>query len=314
MNSHEPFEIMLGEYLKHTLSAPGVGAFEKHLLTCASCSEQLKLAGPLRTHAQRPPGTVPGETPQVRPRVGDPMRPGDGDPTARPGATLDRTLPRAGYLEKARELLQGPPWEKKVDEERARIDQVKPDLVGADLDGERLLTLLQASQIMNSIMSLDGILTRILGLVPRVLRAERSIVFLLDEAGTLQPFAQVDVEPQLVDEASQYSRTILQRAAEDMHILSSGNAMDDERFSAYESIRTFQIKSFMCVPIKNRDKVIGTLYVDNRNLADSFDQKDLAFLRILANQAGVAIENAQLHDRLQAENIELSTELASLRR
>ena len=307
MNSHEPYELMLGEYVQHTLSKPAVDAFEAHLRACTSCSEQLKL------HAQRP-GTVPGETPQVRPRVDDPMRPSGDDAPVRPGATLDRTLPRAGYLEKARELLQGTPWASRVDEERARIGQVKPDPVGVDLDGERLLVLLQASQIMNSVLSLDGILTRILGLVPRVLRAERSIVFLLDDAGTLQPFAQADVEPQLVDEASQYSRSILQRAAEDMHILSSGNAMDDERFSAYESIRTFRIKSFMCVPIKSRDKVIGTVYVDNRNLADSFDQKDLGFLRILANQAGTAIENAQLHDRLQAENLELSTELALLRR
>jgi hypothetical protein len=294
------------------LSEQATVTFETHLLSCSSCCEQLKLGNVPSAHPQRHPGTVPGAVPPLRPGLEEAVRPG-GDPTVRPGATLGGPPQRTDYLKKAGELLQGTAWAEKADMQRERVDHVTPEPGEFNLDGERLLVLLQASQIMNSLLSLDAIVPRILGLVPRVLRAERSIVFLLDETGKLQPFAQADVEPQVLDEASQYSQTILQRTTEDMHILSSGNAMSDERFSAYESIQQFEIRSFMCVPIKSRGKVIGTLYVDNRNLADSFDQQDLSFLRILANQAGTAIENAQLHDRLQAENLEMSTELARLR-
>jgi len=296
MSSHEPYEIMLREYVKHVLSDRATETFETHLRSCDSCREQLELAGTPPPQDWRPqePTRSAGPPPGSRPASEGPMR--------------------GEYLKRARELLQGTPWESKIDEPSPDVRRGELDTAAVNLESERLLVLLHASQIMNSVVSLNAIVPRILGLLPRCLRVERSIVFLLDEQGKLQPFVQGDVEPQCVDDATQYSTSIVQRAAEDLHILSSGNAMNDQRFSAYESIQTLQIKSFMCVPIKSRDEVIGTLYVDNRNIADSFDEKDIAFLRILTNQAGVVIENARLHDRLQAENLELTNELARLRR
>ena len=47
----------------------------------------------------------------------------------------------------------------------------------------------------------------------------------------------------------------------------------------------------------------------DRAFENSFDKGDLEFLRTLANHAGVAIENARLHDRLQAENQTLRSEI-----
>ena len=171
-----------------------------------------------------------------------------------------------------------------------------------------MLILLRTSEILNSILSFEEVVQRLMDLVIRTLEAERGIIFLLDEKNRFYPITQANVESQCVADAMEYSQNILRRAAED-HILWSGNAAADKRFSQYESIAAYNIKSFLCVPIKRRGRIVGTIYVDNRSIENSFDAKDLEFLRILANHAGVAIENARLHESIKAENRELRTEI-----
>ena len=212
------------------------------------------------------------------------------------------------YVKRAEELLKGTRWESELHEIQDDIRNSPQALSGAEGEDQRLLILLRTSEILNSILSFEEVVPRLMDLVIRCLNAERGIIFLLDDSGEFQPMAQANVESDCVQDAMEYSQSILKRAAED-HILWSGNAVTDQRFSQYQSIASYNIKSFMCVPIKRRGKIVGTIYVDNRSLENSFQQQDLEFLRILANHAGVAIENARLHDKLKAENRNLRSEI-----
>ena len=212
------------------------------------------------------------------------------------------------YVKRAEELLKGTRWESELHEIQDDIRRNPQSLTGTEGDDQRLLILLRTSEILNSILSFEEVVPRLMDLVIRCLNAERGIIFLLNDAGEFQPTAQANVETECVQDAMEYSQSILKRAAED-HILWSGNAVTDQRFSQYQSIASYNIKSFMCVPIKRRGKIVGTIYVDNRSLENSFQQQDLEFLRILANHAGVAIENARLHGKLKAENQELRSEI-----
>jgi len=210
---------------------------------------------------------------------------------------------RDEYMRRAEELLRGTHWESELEELQA-----SPPAGRTDSEDQRLMILLRSSEILNSIHSFEEVVPRLMDLVIRCLNAERGIIFLLEGENNFRPIAQANVEKACVDDAMEYSQSILRRAAED-HILWSGNAVGDARFSQYQSIAAFNIKSFLCVPIKRRGRIVGTIYVDNRSLENSFDKGDLEFLRTLANHAGVAIENARLHDRLQAENQELRSEI-----
>ncbi|MFQ5600963.1 MAG: sigma 54-interacting transcriptional regulator, partial [Candidatus Krumholzibacteriia bacterium] len=212
------------------------------------------------------------------------------------------------YVQRAEELLRGTRWEPEIREIQDEIRRGEQSLSGGSPGDQRLLILLRTSEILNSILSFEEVVPRLMDLVIRCLNAERGIIFLLDEKNQFQAIAQANVESECVADAMEYSQSILRRAAED-HILWSGNAVCDKRFSQFQSIAAYNIKSFMCVPIKRRGKIVGTIYVDNRSLENSFDAQDLEFLRILANHAGVAIENARLHDRMKAENRELRSEI-----
>ncbi|MGQ0432314.1 MAG: GAF domain-containing protein [Microthrixaceae bacterium] len=61
-----------------------------------------------------------------------------------------------------------------------------------------------------------------------------------------------------------------------------------------------RMKSFLGVPVKVRDTVFGNLYLCEKRNADEFTQEDEDLVVALAATAGVAIENARLHDRVQS--------------
>lgn len=69
-------------------------------------------------------------------------------------------------------------------------------------------------------------------------------------------------------------------------------------FTSEDSGAVDGLRSYLASPLKIGDSIVGTLYVGNRG-KQSFSQDDLSLLSGLATQAAIAIENAQLYDRVQ---------------
>jgi two-component system, NarL family, sensor histidine kinase DevS len=59
------------------------------------------------------------------------------------------------------------------------------------------------------------------------------------------------------------------------------------------------MKSFLGVPIRSRDQVFGNLYLTDKTTAEVFTDVDEELVVGLASAAGIAIENARLHSRVQ---------------
>ncbi|HWE43943.1 MAG TPA: GAF domain-containing sensor histidine kinase [Gemmatimonadaceae bacterium] len=78
-----------------------------------------------------------------------------------------------------------------------------------------------------------------------------------------------------------------------------------------------KMRSFLGVPITSRGRVFGNLYVTEKVGGGDFDDNDLNLLRVLAAQAAIALENAQLRltrDRFfAASSHELGNAIAALK-
>lgn len=59
------------------------------------------------------------------------------------------------------------------------------------------------------------------------------------------------------------------------------------------------MKSFLGVPVTNKDKLLGDLYLTDKQGADEFTAEDQYLIELLAVHAGIAIENARLHNQVQ---------------
>lgn len=78
-----------------------------------------------------------------------------------------------------------------------------------------------------------------------------------------------------------------------------------------------KMRSFLGVPITSRGRIFGNLYVTEKLGGGDFDDGDLDLLRVLAAQAAIALENAQLRltrDRFfAASSHELGNAIAALK-
>ena len=90
---------------------------------------------------------------------------------------------------------------------------------------------------------------------------------------------------------------------------------DNRFFSKSDQSTGFQTRSLIAVPMKVKDKIIGTLEAINRVDNAPFTDRDLEMLTTLSAQAAVAIENARLFQQsdLISEMVhELRTPLTSI--
>jgi signal transduction protein with GAF and PtsI domain len=71
------------------------------------------------------------------------------------------------------------------------------------------------------------------------------------------------------------------------------NVLEEKQYRYPELARKTGLASLLSVPMFNRDKVIGTINIYTRE-EHQFDSDEVAFVKLLASQAAMAIENARL--------------------
>jgi Nif-specific regulatory protein len=156
----------------------------------------------------------------------------------------------------------------------------------------------------------DTLLETILDLALRAVEATRGMVFLREDRegagqGSFSVHVTRDLESETLRDAETYSRRIVESAGAGRSILAL-DAGTDERFRDLPSVSLYRIRSLMCVPLRTRGRVIGTVYLDSRTDGRLFTQDDLRFVEAFADQAALAIENTRLRVRLERENRRLA--------
>ncbi len=68
----------------------------------------------------------------------------------------------------------------------------------------------------------------------------------------------------------------------------------DPRFNQYTG--DTNISSLICVPLIAKGECIGIINITNKKNGKLFNKKDLEFIEALANQAAIAVDNAQLYE------------------
>ncbi len=74
----------------------------------------------------------------------------------------------------------------------------------------------------------------------------------------------------------------------------------DPRFcSRFDALSCFETRSIVCVPLKNRGRVLGVVELINRLEQASFTERDMVSLQTIAEYAAIAIANADLYRKAQ---------------
>ena len=199
------------------------------------------------------------------------------------------------------------------DLERARgaLFRIKPAGKAPD---SGVVGLYEVVKIINSTLNLEEVLTRVLDLAIRRVRAERGMIILLDPITSALRTRIVRNIKDTEGGSRRSPQSIVKEVIQSGQSVISADARADARFVESESVIAENIMSILCVPLVIRERIAGAIYVDHREARHLFSQRDLTFIEAFADQAAIAIENARLYEELEEARARLSLENESLRR
>jgi adenylate cyclase len=169
------------------------------------------------------------------------------------------------------------------------------------LDSRRVLAMM--SEIGRTLVTgqpLITVLNRVVDLAFDSIAAERAFLMLADEAtGAVIPRV-VRNRDGTTPPPTSISNTIVRRVMTERVAILARDAQTDTRLAQAQSIHNANIRSFMCAPLWNGDRVIGVFYIDNP-FTKEFSSSDLNLFTSLSDYAAVAIEQARLTTRVLEE-------------
>lgn len=158
----------------------------------------------------------------------------------------------------------------------------------------RLEALQEVSQAAATILDPDEVTEIALGVVLRLLSAERAFVFSVSSDGdrTLVPHRGRDVAGNSLTELHGYSRSLVERAhATGEAIIVTGT--DEGEALGSRSAVVHGLRSILVAPIEVQGRRTGVIYLDSRVAKGIFTRDDLGLLATLAAQVAAAQETAR---------------------
>jgi HD-GYP domain-containing protein (c-di-GMP phosphodiesterase class II) len=158
-------------------------------------------------------------------------------------------------------------------------------------------------------LDLDALLEEVVHIAKREARCDR-VSLMLVENRELRIRAAVGLDKQVVatwrGEVGVGIAGVTAATGETV-IINQGE--EDERF--VQHLRDGKITSAISMPLKVRNKIIGVLNLSNFMGRERFFASDVQFLSLLAGQAAVAIQNANLYNTLQTSYLHTIVGLAN---
>jgi adenylate cyclase len=177
-------------------------------------------------------------------------------------------------------------------------DQIAHDVQQLRVDYERLRITWELTRDIGLERDLDRLLEKILLALFKFVNADRGVVLLREDDGSLQPRAARRRDGS--DAPIQVSSTILNHVMREKASVLTHDASMDFAASKGKSMILNRISSAIVVPLLHEKEVLGAVWLDSESLAQ-FQPKDLELITAVGNQAAMFIENIQLGKKIEQE-------------
>lgn len=194
------------------------------------------------------------------------------------------------------------------DKEKIESKKLKEELVILNKERQRLTKELSALKLIiseiNSTLDLDRVLDLIIHKGIQIVKAERGSVMLFDHKKeelyikSSVRLSKKTVSAVRIKPGEGIAGWVFK---EDKPLLIKEGAKDP-RFKKFKEEEE-ELKSVISVPLKIKNKVIGVINADDKREGDFFSIDDLNLFSTFANQAAIAIQNAQLHQEVKQQAI-----------
>ena len=178
------------------------------------------------------------------------------------------------------------------------------------LNAERMARLVEISRVLNATTNLDHLLSRIISEAADLTNAEAASILLLDPKTQQLHFkaSSNEVPPEMSDMTVSLDGSIAGAILTENKPMYIQDVSKDSRWNQnVDDAISFHTRSILGVPMHNvNQEPVGVLEALNKNGGGDFSIQDFETLSILADIAGVAVEQARLFNELQQANAELN--------
>lgn len=174
--------------------------------------------------------------------------------------------------------------------DRARAERAEAQLKAMD----------QAVRGISGVLDVDLVLQLIVDRVRELVRAQYAAIGIVDAEGAIERFITSGIS----DEARERIGELPRGRGLLGLIIRENRAYRIRDIATHPQRYGFppdhpEMHSFLGMPITARREVVGRLYLTNKIGSDEFSQEDQALVEMFARHAGIAIENARLHDQVR---------------
>ncbi|MDY7013455.1 MAG: AAA-like domain-containing protein, partial [Cyanobacteriota bacterium] len=185
-----------------------------------------------------------------------------------------------------------------------------------------IATIIQASQTLSEEIVLKKLLVKLMGIAIANAGAEKGFLLLKKEGnwfieaeGTADRCEVKALQSIPIATEDQPDRAFLSAAIVNYVARTENNVILNDAVNAGEYTRdpyiiANQPKSILCIPLIDRSRISGILYLENNLTTNAFTRDRVELLRTLSAQAAISIENARLYEQLEDanRNLELRVE------
>ncbi len=169
---------------------------------------------------------------------------------------------------------------------------------GAVMNIEQLKMILKAAQLVSSKIKLDDVLQNIVSVATNLTNCDRGTLYLVDKERE-EIWSKIAMGNELKEIRLKIGDGIAGWVAKTGEIVNITDVQTDSRFKAsFDKSSGYQTKSMICFPIKNVEgEIIGVhQLLNSRN--GKFSEMDVEFLNAISIHASIALENAELVEKL----------------
>jgi adenylate cyclase len=178
------------------------------------------------------------------------------------------------------------------------VEQLKQNPQQLADDYERLRLSHELSREIALERELPKLLTKILLTIFKFVRADRGVIFLMDERGELVPSASQRRDG--TESPIQVSSTIMNHVIKERATVLTHDAAMDFAASKGKSMILNRIGSAIVAPLLHNNDILGVLWLDSETLAQ-FQPKDMEIVTAIAAQAAMFIEITILGKKIEQE-------------
>lgn len=187
------------------------------------------------------------------------------------------------------------------------------------IDGSHLdiTSVLKASTTISSEVVPSNLLSVLMRIVLENAGAQRGFL-LLDSVGDLRVQAHGEdggetlevMQGTPIDDCQDLSVPLVKFVHRTGEAVVVADAATDSRVKGQPYLEQHQPRSILCVPIVNKGKGVGVLYLENNLTVGAFTRDRVDLLTLLSGQIAVSIDNAMLYEQLEQKVAERTAELA----